>query len=109
MKWWKIPSHDAPSADEGTIRAWHRKRRALYLCALVGIVLACAGLLLKDTWAGDLLLIPCVILLVVAKCLGTSCRTCPHCGYRPIISASVRSSFRSFTCERCGYTIPDLR
>lgn len=106
MKWWKIPPHDAPPADEGTIQAWYRKRQAIYPCVLIGVVLLVAGLFLKNTWAGKLLAVAAAVLAFVVKSLNTSCQTCPHCGYTSVPAQNIR---HGFTCERCGYTIPDLR
>ena len=104
MKWWKIPPQDAPPADEGTIRAWRRKRDAIYLCAFAGIALATAGLLLKHTWAGRLLMAAAGVLTIAVKFLNTACQTCPHCGHTSVPAQDIR---RGFTCQRCGYTIPD--
>lgn len=104
MKWWKIPPHDAPLADEGTIQAWRRKRDAIYLCVFAGIALATVGLLLKHTWAGRLLIVAACVPEIAVKFLNTACQTCPHCGHTSVPAQDIR---HGFTCQRCGYTIPD--
>lgn len=82
MKLWKIPPHDAPPADEGTIQAWYRKRQAIYPCVLIGVVLLVAGFFLKNTWAGKLLAVAAAVLAFVVKSLNTSCQTCPQRVYQ---------------------------
>lgn len=100
MKWWQIPPHDAPLADEGTIHAWKRKRRAIYQCVFTGLALATVGLLLQYR----LLVVVAGVPAIAANFLNTACQTCPHCGHTSVPAQDIR---RGFTCQRCGYTIPD--
>ena len=76
---------------------WKRKRRAIFPCVAVGLILLTAGFLLREDFMGK-------PLLAAAKNLNTACRRCPRCGH---INASAQSILHGFICTRCGYTISD--
>ena len=84
--------------------AWKRKRRAIYPCVAVGLVLVIAGFLLREDAAGKPLLVLGMLLGLAAKQLNTACRRCPRCGH---VNAPAQGIARGFTCTHCGYTISD--
>ena len=97
------PSSPALS-DQEIIRAWKWKRRAIYPCVAVGVVLLIAGFLLRENDTGMPLLVAGAIFGIAARELNTACRRCPRCGH---INAPAQGILQGFTCTRCGYTISD--
>ena len=97
------PSSPALS-DQEIIRAWKWKRRAIYPCVAVGVVLLIAGFLLRENDTGMPLLVAGAIFGIAARELNTACRRCPRCGH---INAPAQGILHGFTCTRCGYTISD--
>ena len=83
---------------------WKRKRRAIFPCVAVGLILLTAGFLLREDFMGKPLLAAGLLLGLAAKNLNTACRRCPRCGH---INASAQSILHGFICTRCGYTISD--
>ena len=73
------PSSPALS-DQEIIRAWKWKRRAIYPCVAVGVVLLIAGFLLRENDTGMPLLVAGAIFGIAARELNTACRRCPRCG-----------------------------
>ena len=99
----RIAKSSVLSAQDAT-GAWKRKRRAIYPCVAVGLVLVIAGFLLREDAAGKPLLVLGMLLGLAAKQLNTACRRCPRCGH---VNAPVQGIARGFTCTHCGHTIPD--
>ncbi|MCI7733788.1 MAG: hypothetical protein MSK39_03225 [Dysosmobacter sp.] len=97
------PSSPALS-DQEIIRAWKWKRRAIYPCVAVGVVLLIAGFLLRENDTGMPLLVAGAIFGIAARELNTACRRCPRCGH---LNAPAQGILHGFTCTRCGYTISD--
>ena len=97
------PSSPALS-DQEIIRAWKWKRRAIYPCVAVGVVLLIAGFLLRENDTGMPLLVAGAIFGIAARELNTACRRCPRCGH---INAPAQGILQGFTCTHCGYTISD--
>ena len=93
----------ALSPQDAAVR-WKRKRRAIFSCVAVGLILLTAGFLLREDVMGKPLLTAGLLLGLAAKKLNTACRCCPRCGH---INASAQSILHGFICARCGYTISD--
>ena len=98
------PSSPALS-DQEIIRAWKWKRRAIYPCVAVGVVLLIAGYLLRENDTGMPLLVAGAIFGIAARELNTACRRCPRCGH---INAPAQGILHGFTCAHCGYSISDI-
>ena len=98
------PSSPALS-DQESIRAWKWKRRAIYPCVAVGVVLLIAGFLLRENDTGMPLLVAGAIFGIAARELNTACRRCPRCGH---INAPAQGIMHGFTCDHCGYSISDI-
>ena len=98
------PSSPALS-DQEIIRAWKWKRRAIYPCVAVGVVLLIAGFLLRENDTGMPLLVAGAIFGIAARELNTACRRCPRCGH---INTPTQGILHGFTCAHCGYSISDI-
>ena len=92
-------------SDQAIIRAWKWKRRAIYPCVAVGVVLLIAGFLLRENDTGMPLLVAGAIFGIAARELNTACRRCPRCGH---INAPAQGILHGFTCAHCGYSISDI-
>ena len=101
----KSASKPSPAlSGQDAAKSWKRKRRAIYPCVAVGLILLTAGFLLREDFMGKPLLAAGLLLGLAAKNFNTACRRCPRCGH---INASAQSILHGFICTRCGYTISD--
>ena len=92
------PSSPALS-DQEIIRAWKWKRRAIYPCVAVGVVLLIAGFLLRENDTGMPLLVAGAIVGIAARELNTACRRCPRCGAIMV----MRGRRAVCSSSACGY------